>query len=162
MIQKMWQLKLIRFALVGVFNTLLDFLMLNVLVFGANLPVLLANTISVCVGISMSYVLNHHIVFQSQGRITLAMYLRFFLITGISILVIQTIVIHITVTMFEQLVSSLGEKFGFTGIFSISFQDKLVLNLSKATAVLAGMVWNYLMYAKIIFKQSAKDDVQIE
>lgn len=143
----------IRFILAGGTNTLLDFLLLNVLVFAFNTYVLFANIISVSIGITISYFLNHYFVFRSTTRINIRSYLLFFCVTGFSSLILQTMIIY----GFEVLTHS---QFGRSLIIIKSLYDSeaLEINVAKATAVLVGMVWNFILYKYVIFKKSTRHD----
>ncbi len=137
----------IRFLCAGLFNTVLDFLLLNILVLAVGLYVLVANTITVLVGVTISYFLNHYFVFRHGSAPNVHKFIVFFAITGFSSLVIQSGVIY----GFELLTNS---EFGRSLIIIRSLADHAVLevNIAKAAAVAAGMVWNYLLYKHIVFR----------
>ena len=146
----------VRFLIAGCFNTGLDFLILNVLTLAFELPVIVANCISVLFGISISYGLNHFFVFRYPYRISWKKCVEFFLLTGFSSLVIQNVII-----------------FGFELLFDTTFGNSLLLvpdeagrhflaiNIAKFTAVLVGLVWNFTVYKFVIFKRP-KDDSLLE
>lgn len=145
----------VRFLLAGVFNTGLDFLMLNTLVFAFSLRTLYANSISVTIGITVSYFLNHHFVFRQTSKISFRKYASFFAVTGFSALVLQNIVIIGGEHLFES-------KFGHSLIVvrSISGHQAWELNIAKAFAVGVGMVWNFTMYKRVIFKAGDNTDTE--
>ncbi|MFT4028597.1 MAG: GtrA family protein [Protaetiibacter sp.] len=137
----------VRFLVAGCVNTGLDFVMLNLLTLALGLPDLVANTISVTIGICISYALNHFFVFRYPHRIRLMKFLEFFAITGFSSLVLQNLIIV-----------------GFESLFDTTFGNSLLLfagedqrpfialNIAKATAVLVGLVWNFLLYKFVVFR----------
>lgn len=149
MIQKLWGSKLTRFLCIGVCNTVLDFVLLNTFVFIFHVPALIANTISVCVGVTISFFLNHYIVFQKTSRPQLKSFGWFFLVTATSIVVVQTAVIAALSSTYTHLFHSLAATFHERSL--VKFEDEITLNLAKATAVLVGMIWNYVLYSKFIF-----------
>ena len=151
MIQKAWELKLVRFASVGVLNTGLDFFMLNILVFAFGLPVLGANVISVCIGITISYFLNHHIVFRKNHPVSAKAYAKFFLITGLSVLLVQSAVIYFATPIVTHIVDTVVRHSQWLQSIPQTYIRALAVNGVKALAVLVGMVWNYLLYSKIVF-----------
>ncbi len=159
MLQKLWNLKVVRFLCVGVCNTLLDFIMLNIFAFVIGLPVLVANLLSVCIGVSLSYYLNHHIVFRHTYPVTAKAYAKFFLITGISILCIQTAVIYLTSPVISHELGILAAKLRFTTRLIEAHDGQLTVNIAKALAVLVGMVWNYILYNKIVFTKAGSEVV---
>lgn len=139
-----------RFLVAGCFNTALDFLLLNVLTLAFGLPTLAANTISVLIGIGVSYTLQHFFVFRYPYRINLLKFLQFFAVTGFSSLVLQNVVIF----LFEMLFDT---KFGNSLLFLSDPAGNaiLALNVAKASAVLTGLVWNFLFYKFVVFRVKA-------
>jgi putative flippase GtrA len=161
MIQKLWSHKLIRFAVVGVINTVTDFTILNVLVIGLNMPVILGNIISVSFSVTVSYFLNRKIVFQGEHPITLTSYLKFFGVTGLSVIVIQSIVIYLLRAPLSHEFQNWGQGMtGTTGNFLIVHKRQLSVNVAKAIAVLCGLFWNYILYTKFVFKNKSKEEME--
>jgi putative flippase GtrA len=137
----------VRFLVAGCVNTALDFVLLNVLVFAFGMPTLVANAISVTVGICVSYLLNHFFVFRYQEPISLKRFGMFFLVTGFSSLILQNAVI----LGFELLFDT---EFGRSLLFLPSEDGKhfVAINIAKAAAVLLGLIWNFLFYKFVIFR----------
>src|SRR5215213_6386487 len=102
MVKRLWGQKFFRFLCVGAGNTLLDFTLLNILTLGVHVPALLANIISASIGISISYFLNHRIVFRRDEEHSLQKFVHFFVVTGLSILLIQTLVIWLVTTLLSD------------------------------------------------------------
>lgn len=137
----------IRFLIAGCFNTGLDFLMLNALTILLAYPILFANSISVTVGICVSYILNHFFVFRYPYKISWRKFGLFFLITGFSSLVIQNLIIF----GFEALANTqLGNS--ILWLPSDARRGFIVLNFAKVLAVLAGLIWNYTFYRFTVFR----------
>lgn len=148
--------RVFRFVCVGGFNTILDLVMLNILVLLVGLPVLVANTISVTIGITISFFLNRRFVFQQpRANATKKQFAYFFIVTGASVLLIQNIVIYIV----EQI---LGVRdIGFHGLLGVIGLDSISnrainLNVAKALAVLVGMVWNFTLYSRVVFTSKSE------
>lgn len=156
--EKFLQNEKIRFAMTGCFNTGLDFILLNTLVFLLGAYPLVANTISVTIGITISYVLNHKFVFRSNDQLSLRKYLTFFAITGFSSLIIQNSIIYGFQVMGDMQV---GHSIPLVAL--VMDNDALRLNAGKVTAVLAGMVWNFTLYKFVVFRQkeSAEGDPEV-
>lgn len=149
MLYKIWEYKKIRFLCIGSFNSLFDLAILNTLVFGLRFPIWMANTIAVSITITLSYFLNHFIVFRHDHQPTTKLFVKFFLLTGVSSVILQDTVIYVSRPVYMKLVQHLS-------FFStIHIEDKISLNLAKITAILIGMAWNYLFYAHVVFKRSA-------
>ena len=144
--RRLWALQQVRFLTIGAVNTALDFLMLNLLTLGLGLGVFVANTISVTIGICLSYGLNHTVVFRYPERMTVRRFLAFFAVTGFSSLVLQNVII----LLFELL---FGTTFGHSLLFlATDDEDRfLALNVAKAVAVLVGLVWNFALYQMVVF-----------
>jgi len=141
----------LRFLITGFFNTGLDFLLLNTMVFFFGTYPLVANTISVSIGITISYILNHKFVFRSGEQLSLRKYVTFFAITGFSSLVIQNSIIY----GFE-VASKTSFGHSIVLVSAVMNSDALRLNVAKAVAVLIGMVWNFMFYKFVVFRKKDK------
>lgn len=150
---KSWERTIVRFLCVGSFNTLLDLTILNVLVELAGLPPVVANTVSVTVGFTLSYFLNHRIVFRHPQKYSLQGYVRFFLITGLGVIVIQNLVIH--VATHAGIAQSAHSYHLLT--FDVSTKT-VVLNAAKMAAVIIGIAWNFLLYKYVVFRKQDQPD----
>jgi putative flippase GtrA len=135
-----------------VFNTLFDLSILNLLVFFGHLPPLVANLISASISMTVSYFLNHHIVFRHTEGHSLKKFVRFFAVTGIGILGIQTLVIYLVTHFVGPHEASLTHTLRQLGFRHIT--GRLVdLNIAKLLAVLVAMTWNFMIYHFVIFKK---------
>lgn len=154
MLQKLLRSDKVRFLVVGSFNTALDFILLNCFVVLFHLPVLGANILSVTVGIIISYILNHHFVFRSDEKLSFKKFLSFFVVSGFSSLILQSLVIWSV----EQVT---GSQFGRSLLLLnyLNQHPQIELNVAKAAAVGVGMVWNFIAYKYVIFKKSTEKSV---
>lgn len=160
-LSNIWDAKSVRFLGVGVINTTLDLLILNSLVIILGLPVLGANTISVTIGITISYFLNRKIVFRvnsSKDPVSVVQFLKFFLVTGLSVLVIQNTVLFFAGQLIGNRDLGILKLVGVVSDINIT-TEFVNLNLEKVAAVLLGMVWNYTLYNFIVFN---KGEIEIE
>ncbi|KQP97601.1 hypothetical protein ASG06_18915 [Rathayibacter sp. Leaf185] len=150
-----------RFLVAGSLNTALDFVVLNALSLLVGLPTLVANVVSVTIGISISYFLNHLFVFRHPERPTLRTFAQFFLVTGFSSLVLQSLIIYGFEMFFDT-------RFGTSLLFLPSAGENafLAINSAKAVAVLVGLVWNFCLYRFVVFKRpvavSAERDALVD
>lgn len=147
-VKRLWEKRVIRFACVGVINTLTDITILNTLVFAFGLKVLVANTISATISIVISYFWNYAIVFRREHKLSLKMFAKFVIVTGLSIVVVQSVIIyaveHVLTINSIQAVVNLSHA-----------QAKFIqVNSAKALAVLMGMVWNFALYQLVVFKKA--------
>ncbi|HEX4774500.1 MAG TPA: GtrA family protein [Candidatus Saccharimonadales bacterium] len=145
MINKLWEHKKIRFLCVGSFNSITDLLILNALVFIVGTPVWVANAISVSFGITLSYFLNHFIVFRHHHSPNFKSFAKFLLATGISVIALQTAIIYLVRPAYKALIQHTHTA------ALIHLETKLSLNLAKITAIFIGMGWNYMFYSHVIF-----------
>ncbi len=150
LVKNPWQYKIFRFGCIGTVNTLIDLSILNLLVITVHLNPLIANLISASVAITISYFLNHHLVFRDPRPSNFKQFIHFYLVTGLSILAVQDIIIAMFthyVGVKDNSLTSLIRDFG------LSISAKVInLNLGKLIAVVGGMVWNFLWYHKVVFK----------
>jgi putative flippase GtrA len=142
-----------------VFNTIFDLTLLNILVLGFGMPIVFANLISATLSMSLSYFLNHHLVFRSSEKHSIKKFINFLLVTGVGILGIQTLII-LLVTHFLYHFTTQIESFLASLHIELSTQA-FILNLAKIVAVFASMIWNFTIYYYFIFKSDREDlDVQ--
>lgn len=154
MIEKVWGFSGVRFVFVGVINTLVDFTILNILVFVFDLNNILANTISVSIAMFVSYILNNIVVFRYQGKNHARNILLFIAITAFGLFILQNLVIYLLVHIIQfpaDLVISVLQALGFENYS----QEFIALNFAKAVATGVTMIWNYFMYKKYVFNDKA-------
>jgi putative flippase GtrA len=152
--KKMWDKKIVRFLVVGSFNFIVDAGILNLLTIIFGLRNWIANTVSVTIAITISYLLNHRIVFRHPQKYSIKSYAKFFLVTGFSSIVIQNFIIDYVAPKVapihaSQVVHILNH--------AVSAQV-LRLNIAKVLAVIVGMIWNFLLYKYIIFRNQEQPD----
>ena len=126
------------FLIVGTFNTLLDFLLFNLLIAVIGLPRIPANVVSVGTVLIISFVLNGRVVFRMLPNRSLERFVRFVGITAFSGFVIQNVVIFATgkIGIEDCVVRTLG--------LSNFLAQCAGANLNKVLAVGTGMIWNFL------------------
>lgn len=145
-------IRVVRFGLVGIINTLVDFTILNVLVFVVGLDKLPANIVSVSCAMLVSYALNHSFVFRSDDQEHAKRFVPFAVITMFGLFVIQNVVIYVmvhAVTLPAELLYNIQNALGMD--FSKEF---ITLNTAKVAATAATMIWNYTMYKQVVFRNT--------
>ena len=149
-----------KFVVVGVLNTLIDFAVLNILVFLGftaaftllNQKFLIANIISVAVAMINSFILNRQWTFRSAGGSVYFEILKFLIITIIVIFVIHQLIFSLLYYRFNILADAavaIVHLVKLNGIFSDQF---IILNVAKVIAVIGSLIWNFLGYKFIVFK----------
>lgn len=140
--------KPIRFVLVGISNTVLDFLVLNILLF-CKVNILFANTISTGIAMLYSFFMNKKWTFRNSGDNYIREVVLFFIFTAIGIWVIQNGCIY--------LLNLIVPDFGLPEI--------IYNNAIKLAASIPSLTWNYLTYNRFVFtnnkKESATDDKEV-
>lgn len=126
-----------RFIAVGGINTVLDFGLLFILKsFG--LPALTANICSTTAAFCFSFFANKKFTFKTNNANIKRELLLFVVVTLTGLWGIQTLVIMIV----TQLLSGSG------------LSSDMTLLAAKLCATVASLTWNYIMYSRVVFKQS--------
>ena len=129
--------KPIRFIIVGVSNTVLDFVLMNIFkLVGLNLIV--ANTLYTGIAMIYSFFMNKKWTFRNAGNNYIKQVTLFFIFTVIGIWVIQN--------GFIWLIDSYLPHFGLS--------DQLFANVAKLAASVPSLLWNYVTYNKIVFRDN--------
>lgn len=127
-----------RFALVGVLNTAIDFTVLFVLVH-LGLPVFGANLISTSAGMVFSFLVNRSFTFGFNGtKSVLLQVVQFVAITLVGLWLIQPLVMGLV-----------GVALGGSGL-----DASMRLLLGKAAATCVSLVWNFTLYQLVVFRGS--------
>lgn len=129
--------KKIKFGLVGVINTIVDFSILNILVHFFGLLLVPANIISTTCAMLTSFTLNKKAVFPEAGRDHLRQLVLFFAVTLTGVWVVQTGVMFSVYQLVEPLVS---------------WPSAVLLNIAKIAGIGVGLVWNYMWYSRVVFR----------
>lgn len=126
----------IRFAAVGAANTALDFLILFILV-GLGVDKIIANYFSTGLALIFSFFVNKSFTFKSKTGNAKKEFVLFIIITLIGLWVLQPVIINF--------VSQLLAGHGLT--------NGLILLIAKLIATIISLIWNYILYSKIVFKK---------
>ncbi|RWZ78358.1 MAG: GtrA family protein [Candidatus Microsaccharimonas sossegonensis] len=126
----------IRFGVVGIANTGLDFLILFLLV-ALGLDKIPANYISTGTAFIFSFFVNKSFTFKSKGGNVKKQFLYFIIVTIIGLWIIQPLII-----------------FGFNRLFAgTGWSSGIILFAAKIIATVASLTWNYIFYSRIVFKK---------
>ena len=124
------------FAVIGVFNTVVDFSLLILLGY-TGLNRVAANTISTGVAFTISFFFNRKYTFQSNSKNVVREIILFIAVTLFGLWVIQNVIIWL-------LAPIIGAQF--------SVSTEISILTAKLFATVASLVWNYLMYDHVVFK----------
>lgn len=127
----------IRFAVIGVINTGLDFGLLFLLSH-LGLSVIFANYISTGTAFIFSFFANRSYTFKAHGGKLHRQLALFFIVTLFGLWVLQPIVL-----------------WAVSGLFTnSSLSDVVVLFIGKLLASVVTLTWNYIFYSRLVFKDA--------
>lgn len=126
----------LRFGLVGGFNTLLDFGLLFAFSSIWGVPRGLANMLSTSIAFVFSFFANKRYTFKSTSKDKLVREMVLFtVVTLFGLWVIQGLIIHFLTPV----------------IIGFGLSEQLSLLGSKLVATIASLIWNYLLYSRVVF-----------
>lgn len=126
----------LRFGVIGGLNTVLDFGLLFVFSSLLGVPRGLANIMSTSVAFVFSFFANKRYTFKSSDKKNVIREMVLFtVVTLFGLWVIQGLIIH----FLSPVIASFG------------FSSELALLGSKLVATIASLVWNYLLYSRVVF-----------
>ena len=128
--------KKIRFGIVGIANTALDFAILFLLV-ALGLDKIPANYISTGVAFVFSFFVNKSFTFKSKGGNVKKQFVIFIAISIVGLWIIQPVVITV-----------ISAALAHTG-----WASGLILFIAKIIATIASLIWNYVFYSRLVFKK---------
>ena len=128
--------KKIRFGIVGIANTALDFAILFLLV-ALGLDKIPANYISTGVAFVFSFFVNKSFTFKSKGGNVKKQFVIFISISIVGLWIIQPVVITV-----------ISAALAHTG-----WASGLILFIAKIIATIASLIWNYVFYSRLVFKK---------
>lgn len=129
--------QLIRFGLIGVINTTLDFGLLFILK-SIGLMATTANIFSTSIAFVFSFFANKKYTFKSSGTNIVREIILFVVVTLSGLWVLQTGVIWLALPHLSKLLGS----------------PEVGLLVTKLIATAASMTWNYILYDKLVFKKT--------
>ena len=149
MIEKLKNNQGFWFALIGALNTLLDFAILFILK-SIGLSLILANICSTTITFIISFSLNKKITFKSetQNKKDIAREMILFtIVTLFGLWVIQNIIISITKP-------TIIHYFGDINVLFVNIsQDNFAILTSKIIGTIFSLIWNFILYKKVVFKK---------
>lgn len=143
--------QVIRFAIVGVSNFLVDFILYNLLIsFVTNLPVVWAGVISGTAAMINSFVFNKSFTFRTK---TLSVFklISFFVLTAFGLYAIRPVIIYFftEIWLWPSQVA-----YSITSFLRLPFSREFdINNVALLAAILVVLVYNYLVYKYFIFNE---------
>lgn len=129
----------VRFGLVGAANTLLDFCILFLLASFFGVPNVTANVISSSIAFISSFVANKKYTFKTNGQNVIREMILFTVVTLFGLWVIQSAIIATITPSMHHIIEN----------------DTIALLVAKLIATGASLVWNYILYSRVVFTSSS-------
>ena len=140
------------FCVVGVATTVIDFAIFNLLTRPAagwrRIP---ANTVSVTVAMTWSFLANWFIVFHPEGEAWVVRDGRFLVTTAFSAFVLQNLILYFTTYVWRWPANAAVSAAGKMRLKNKLNDDMVARNTCKALAVLAGLIWNFCWYKFFVY-----------
>ena len=127
-----------KFAIIGGLNTILDFAILFSLRF-LGIPDVISNIFSTGITFCSSFILNKKITFKSENKSKKQLaqeMISFTLVTLFGLWVIQGLIIYLLSPLLNNLLKN----------------SSISLFISKLIATIFSLIWNFLFYKKVVFK----------
>ena len=129
----------LRFGIIGGINTALDFGLLFVFSSLFGIPRGFANMLSTSISFIFSFFANKRYTFKSSSKENVVREMVLFtVVTLFGLWVIQGLIIHFLTPV----------------IMNVGFTEELALLASKLVATVASLIWNYLLYSRVVFKKA--------
>ena len=125
----------VRFMIVGGANTALDFALLFLFT-GLGVDKIVANYFSTGISLVFSFFVNKSFTFKNKSGNAKKQFGLFLLVTIIGLWVIQPIVIWLSTSALAPYITS----------------EPINLFIAKLIATVASLIWNYLLYSRLVFK----------
>ncbi len=140
-----------KFGIVGLLNTLIDFVIYNFCLKFLGFGVIPANTISTTIAMVFSFTANRQVVFKPGSGTVKRQAAMFFVVTAFGLYVLQNGVIHILTSSWSVPLEAGTRVIRGLGIHW--FNDAFYINnLAKVCGTFVSLTWNYIMYKKVVFK----------
>ncbi len=127
----------LRIGIIGGINTALDFGLLFVFSSLFGIPRGFANMLSTSISFIFSFFANKRYTFKSSSKENVVREMVLFtVVTLFGLWVIQGLIIHLLTPV----------------IINLGTTEELALLASKLIATVASLIWNYLLYSRVVFK----------
>jgi len=142
--------RIAKFGAVGVINTLLDFVVLDVLHLKVGMGLIAANLISTTVAMLFSFFANRTFVFKHHSERVWRQMVVFWVVTAFGLYVLQSGVIwafdHPLLGITKAVVRAV-HAMGFHHLSSAF----IMTNSVKLVADALTLLWNYILYKRVVF-----------
>ncbi len=137
----------ISFAVVGVLNTVADFIVFNILFGFLNVPLFLANVCAVSLVMGLSLQLNRKYVFGATTEGYISQAVKFMAVTLSGLYVIQNVILFAVLGVIEGMHIPAG----------LLANHIVQANAAKAVGVGGSAIWNFVLYKMWVFQATVGD-----
>lgn len=128
-----------KFGVVGALNTVLDFAVLNLLVFGLGVPTLRSKVVSTVVAATSSYLMNRHWTFRHRERGDVRReYLLFFALNAVGLAIALLVLAAVR--------------------YGLDRHGAVAINLANVVGLLLGTAFRFWSYRRFVW--TSEDEVQ--
>lgn len=127
----------VRFMIVGGANTALDFILLFLFT-GLGVDKIVANYFSTGISLVFSFFVNKSFTFKNKSGNAKKQFALFLIVTIIGLWAIQPIIIWVSTNSLAAYITN----------------EPLNLFVAKLIATIASLIWNYLLYSRLVFKKT--------
>ncbi|MDO8879567.1 MAG: GtrA family protein [Coriobacteriia bacterium] len=142
----------VKFAVVGVLNTAVDFVAFNVLATLIGMPIIAANVASYSLGVINSYVWNRRWTFGDRPSDRRRSEFVRFVVANIAGAGINTALVWGALTLYHALVPAADP----------AADSPVTLAAAKALAIVGSMVFNYTVFHRWVFVPGTSDVAQVD
>lgn len=152
-----------KYTLVSLFVTGIDFLVLNIGTIVFHLPLILANIISTTTSSAVNFNLNKRLTFAGRRHGRARTVVRFVLIVGFAIYVLQTAILYVIGGHFNQELDSVIDYLKDAGLMPGIPTEIIRNNIAKLCASWLASIWTFFMLRRFVFlpkdvKTQAEDE----
>jgi len=126
----------VRFAIVGGANTAIDFGILFLLTF-MGVDKIVANYFSTGIALIFSFFANKSFTFKDTSGNAKKQFVLFLIITFAGLWILQPLIIWLSTSALQPYIPN----------------DAINLFIAKLIATIASLIWNYLLYSRLVFKK---------
>lgn len=142
----------LRFSLVGAFNTVGNFLLLNILIFWLGFSALPSNLAATAISLTISFYLNYKFVFKNLPERKISH--SFAIFVGVNLFsqfIVSQAVFWLALNSFKGLWAGVYDL--IQSILPASLTEQFfVVNFSKVVAVVSAMGITYFLYKVLVFQ----------
>lgn len=144
----------LKFCLVGTANTIIDFVILNILIIGG-LGFVGPKLIASSVAMLFSFFANRSFTFESRSTRIKEEFAKFIAVNVLGILLLQNILVYLLAKLLVG-AGSFASEYAASSWEIILSSELLAFNIANVIAIFLSLVWNYFFYKTVVFASTKK------